>query len=605
MLKRIYATVDSAVVLENRTTIRKLQSQGSLASLDFEPKPGMLYTRVRAISARVNRNFDGFTSHELKRAYKTFLGRPVFVNHSNYDPTRTRGIILDSEYHENGADKYISLLLETDANAYPKLAKEIIDGNLDSVSMGCDVEMSVCSFCNNIARAPEEFCEHILYHKGQILERPRANGTIEQVLVYEECRGLNFFEISYVFDPADETALMQEVFLPRAASVKTPESFAKGVMNEYNRLRGVETYNDTVAPEPVDTLRKDEICPQCGDDSFDGVSCTWCKYTTPPEQLQDPDVEKAKQVDLRQEDNEDQEQGEEEENVTTARKPSLSNALAKRRLAMAQQRLADLSVNEQPQEGAEQIADTPAPEPGVSTEQVREEPSLDAVQDLDETVEDEVDLAADERVDVTVLENGPDTSIPSTASRRRRPQHRADVSDLTEGGDEGQGADGEGFEGSDAEVAQPDARVDVEAPVSNTTDDYAQDSQYDPSEYDENQGSRVKDPDESTDQNWVPRASSMAAMMLVDAYIEHGLTTTAQKFAKFAEFEKLPAKLVEDRLSLLAAVKAAQPETPVRPRGAVPRGASTVRRPVPSLGQPPRPSTRTAGHDSSDTLLFA
>ena len=261
------------------------------------PSTGTVLVRTRAISARVNKNYDGFPSEQLREAHQSFVGRPVFVNHNNLNHRETRGIIKGSVYKEEGRDKHIDLLIEVDARAFPRLAAEIESGRLDGVSMGTDVRHTICSYCNNVAKDPYEFCSHILYHKGSVLERVGANFQRESVLVYEVCEGLNFFEISFVFDPADETALVQEVYVPGGynSSVQRPESqFDVGVIPKI-------AYDDTVAPSNVDTLRAQQECPQCGDSNFDGEECLWCGYKAPPEELSDPDLEKAKQTDLRQE----------------------------------------------------------------------------------------------------------------------------------------------------------------------------------------------------------------------------------------------------------------------------------------------------------------
>lgn len=255
---------------------------------NFVPAPNKLYFTTRAISARVNRNFDGFPSQELKKSHHTFVGRPYFVNHANSDHRRTRGMLLASKFMENGNDRYIKLLCGIDANAFPKLSEEIGKGNLDGVSMGVDVEKTICSYCYRIARSPEDFCDHVLYMKGQTLERPNKFGRKESVLVFEACYGLNFFELSSVFDPADETALVEEVLLPRMAKAEAIEKTAFG---------------ESTAPPKVNTLREESNCPQCGDSSFDGTTCQFCGYNSPPGELQDPDLSVAQQIDEAQENN--------------------------------------------------------------------------------------------------------------------------------------------------------------------------------------------------------------------------------------------------------------------------------------------------------------
>lgn len=558
----------TSLKLESPTLVR---TAADAPGFDFTPKPGHVYTLVRAISARVNRNFDGFRSSELKAAYHTFEGRPVFVNHANSDHKRSRGIILGARYHENGDDKYISLLIEVDGRAFPKLAKEIEEGNIDAVSMGCDVRESHCSYCGNVAVTPQQFCDHVLYHKGQVLHHPQKGAT----LVYEDCRGLNFFEISYVFDPADETALFENVIV---AKVKDA-SVAKVALDE------------VTAPPEVDTLREEEICPQCGDDGYDGRSCDFCDYVAPPEELQDPDVDKAREVDIRADQEEESKQDaplKEGTKRMATNSQALRTALADRRRRQATKRLADLSVVEQQGE-EEQIASTPALDaPAVTTEEVMTEEETDNVQSLDGPLVGP-ELTADDTTDVTKLDVEPTNSVPTTSKRRTVAQilaerKKATDEDLSEGGPGGE--DGDGFEGTDAETAEPDARVDVEAPTANTTDDRAQDSQYDVDDYADNQSDNLKDPDLSTDQNWAPKetkVSSMKALMLTERYIQAGLITESEKFNKFAEFEQLSDATVTDRIALLDAVAkvSMRPQPVARPTAAASRPAGLARSVVP------------------------
>ncbi|AEL98334.1 hypothetical protein LINSTU_97 [Mycobacterium phage LinStu] len=191
---------------------RKLKHAETLG--DFKMRPGYLYTVVRAISARVNQNYDGWPSDELKKAAHTFIGKPVFVNHENYDPKKARGVVVAARYVENGNDKFIEVIQEIDAKRFPKLAHEIRTGGLDSVSMGAEAGFTICSYCGNKATDVPEMCDHVLYHKGERLPRHnRKTGKVEDVLVHESCHKISFFELSYVFDPADETAVASRVLV--------------------------------------------------------------------------------------------------------------------------------------------------------------------------------------------------------------------------------------------------------------------------------------------------------------------------------------------------------------------------------------------------------
>lgn len=217
-------------VLDIKSSPVRLGRTASLSRMseynDYRTDDDFLYVRVRAISSRVNKNNDGWPSQELKQSYSSFLNKPIFVDHNNHDPDRARGVIVDSQLHiEDDMDKassldpyyanapaehkpptWIELLLETDAKAFPRLAKSIVDGEIDGVSMGCNVERSKCSICSNWATTPQEYCSHVK-NKGAYFDSVAEDGSKTSKKAYEDCYGIGFFEISYVFDPADETAL--------------------------------------------------------------------------------------------------------------------------------------------------------------------------------------------------------------------------------------------------------------------------------------------------------------------------------------------------------------------------------------------------------------
>ena len=211
---------------------------------DWDFKPGFLYCAVRAITARINQNYDGWPSSELKKSYRTFLGKPCFVNHQNFDPRKARGKVVAARYIENGRDKYIETVMEIDAQRFPKLAHEIKTGGMDSVSMGVEAGFTICSYCGNRAVDVPEFCAHVKYHKGEKLPRINARtGAKEDVLVYEKCYKLGFFELSFVFDPADETAVVSRVLhagRTGAAAAQPPaDEIVEGQMPMINPSTGM------------------------------------------------------------------------------------------------------------------------------------------------------------------------------------------------------------------------------------------------------------------------------------------------------------------------------------------------------------------------------
>lgn len=328
-----YASLESAEILE-----LKGSSQSRTASLDklsdfhdYRTEDGYLYARIRAISSRVNKNHDGWPSVELagskdifdkhtassggftveaskgeKYGFSTFLGKPVFVDHNNSNPERARGVIVDAKLHvedhktaaaldpyyasapsEHMPPTWVELLLEVDADKFPKLAKAIIEGSKDSgkgidgFSMGCNVEKSVCNICKNAATAPDEYCNHVKMKGAYCDYIDPKTGHKTSKRSYEDCYGVQFFEISAVFDPADETALTREIIssVRKEAENPLPQSDMQ------------------TAPEAVDTLREDEVCPVCGSTMDQGHQCDVCGFVAPPDGLDNPDLEKAQQED--------------------------------------------------------------------------------------------------------------------------------------------------------------------------------------------------------------------------------------------------------------------------------------------------------------------
>jgi hypothetical protein len=114
------------------------------------------------------------------------------------------------------------------------------------------------------------------------------------------------------------------------------------------------------------------------------------------------------------------------------------------------------------------------------------------------------------------------------------------------------------------EVAAPQDRIDVETPVSDTTDADAQASQFDLGDFGSNAGDGIADPDLDTgSQIWAPgegvkesnrKADGVAAIRLAEAYIRAGLKPEGDKYNLVAQFQTMRHATVTDRTRLLEAV---------------------------------------------------
>lgn len=180
---------------------RRRTASCKLGDFSYEPKDGnFLYVATRACTVDVpNLNFDMLPSYEVgepKNAYKTFIGAYNYLNHDNQNPAKARGAIIDAIYHDDPDDKWVECLIELDRDRCPKLCSLIESGDIDTVSMGTECSQTICSVCGNVAEYPFQFCEHI-QQKGRVYG---------DKLAYEICEGLEFFELSWVYTPADPTA---------------------------------------------------------------------------------------------------------------------------------------------------------------------------------------------------------------------------------------------------------------------------------------------------------------------------------------------------------------------------------------------------------------
>ena len=156
------------------------------------------------------------------------------------------------------------------------------------------------------------------------------------------------------------------------------------------------------------------------------------------------------------------------------------------------------------------------------------------------------------------------------------------------------------------EVAAPQGRIDVEAPVANDTDAEAQASQYDLGDFAHNAGDDIADPELSSDsQIWAPgektsqfkKASGIAAVRYAESFISAGLAPAADRWKLAKQAETMREAQVIDRTRLLEAVVAANAtRRPAAPQGpAIPRGIATARTASRQV---------TANSQSDDAALF-
>lgn len=215
-------TVSRALNLISKEALKSLAKVYNISS-DIND---YIFPVPRAVGADIpNSNGDRFSHEELTRfspshrclVYQTFRNDPLHVEHAADNPKTARGFIPDAFYvQDNPKDRYVLTVVAMDATKDPALAEGLLSGEIDSFSMGCVCEAVQCSYskCRKIAHTDRDLCEHLKHYRMS-----RINGE----LIYEDCLGVEYQELSVVGDPAYDKAKTQYM-LNRNANLRKLEA---------------------------------------------------------------------------------------------------------------------------------------------------------------------------------------------------------------------------------------------------------------------------------------------------------------------------------------------------------------------------------------------
>ena len=191
-----------------------------------------VYFWTRAVSADVpNLNSDLFPLDELKKAYPTFIGRGLYMDHNAQSVANAVGKVFDAKLLEDPTATeeegryYVGCLCGVDQTTHPDIAAKVAHGVIDSVSMGASCGSCQCNICNRVCHTPEEFCVH-LQHQGQI--DPETGKKCISIN-----RDVNFSELSLVGVLADPMAKMQQVFAEFVGGLNKSASLEKEAENSF------------------------------------------------------------------------------------------------------------------------------------------------------------------------------------------------------------------------------------------------------------------------------------------------------------------------------------------------------------------------------------
>lgn len=164
-----------------------------------------------------NRNGIGFPLAELlayqpppisRQSYKAWTGTPMHLEHDNEDPTKAYGVVLDSimtpiKGYGGGRFWKVMGLAAVDKDKYPDIAQELLDGTIQTFSMGALADYFTCSVCGRQAYNKKDRyrnCSHIEHTEAVNFSTAPWEGS--RALAFLNAHVLSPIELSIVRDPA-------------------------------------------------------------------------------------------------------------------------------------------------------------------------------------------------------------------------------------------------------------------------------------------------------------------------------------------------------------------------------------------------------------------
>jgi hypothetical protein len=257
------------------TIEKRAFAEGSSPLYEFlkgvQPEAGCSFILVNALGAYEyyddNRNGDGFPAQPFKvgqlascghaecskgmdgwvsepetlihhyTSFEKFGG--IYKHHVNKDPSKSLGYIQKAVW--NSHMRRVELLLKIVNSRDPELAKRIGDGDFPAVSMGCHVRWDVCTICGHRAPTRAQYCEHARMSLRKVLPDGRKVAVLNP--------SPKFFDISFVFRPADPTGWMLKKVAEHDGPFRMSAEVAEVALSQTERTRSMRGALQKVASE--------------------------------------------------------------------------------------------------------------------------------------------------------------------------------------------------------------------------------------------------------------------------------------------------------------------------------------------------------------------
>jgi len=212
----------SSFMLSHCTIIASVDTEESPAELGDQVVAGFPINRkykdwliAPKTSKYINNNHDAWERKLLLSCFRTFIGGENYVEHIQI-PEMSRGKIIDAAARDIGDSIYVDILVATDRKHRP-LISAITSGQLQTLSMGCQVEFTVCTKCGNVAYDETQLCPDIRYAKGNEWVDDFGNKRRIAELcghIADEPGSVKFIEASWVANPAFTGAVLRSILSP-------------------------------------------------------------------------------------------------------------------------------------------------------------------------------------------------------------------------------------------------------------------------------------------------------------------------------------------------------------------------------------------------------
>lgn len=174
------------------------------------------YRIVPQCDKYINNNYDAWSRPVILASYPTFIGAHNFLEHLQVE-SLSKGRVIDAVHRDIGDSVYVDILVATDRK-HRELVASIESGELNTLSMGCSIEFSICTKCGNVAEDEVQLCDHVKYEKGNVFYDERGiQRRVAELCGHHTIQpngGVGFIDASWVAVPAFRGAVLNKILTP-------------------------------------------------------------------------------------------------------------------------------------------------------------------------------------------------------------------------------------------------------------------------------------------------------------------------------------------------------------------------------------------------------